>query len=193
MYGTPRTLRTSLLIAAAIFGGCAATANAAIPRANRAAWLTYHDRGHRFVVDYPSRWIRANVRLTPFLSNPREVLTIATFPLRPGGPRCAQFPTRALSRLESVDVLLSIQEQFGIGSPSTSDFRPKPTHVALAMGHRTEAEQCVTRPRFVSHMIGFSQAGRRFLAFIAIGTGVPAAESAVALRVIDSFIASPSH
>ena len=75
-------------------------------------WTTFEDGAHGLTVSFPSDWHRAAENLTPALTDPREVLTLATFPLRVGpSHRCAQVPQQAVRDLGPRDVLLTIQER----------------------------------------------------------------------------------
>ena len=59
------------------------------------------------------RWRIADVTLTPNLTNPREVLSLGTYPLRQGGDRCAQIPENALEDLGWSDAFVSVQRVGG--------------------------------------------------------------------------------
>ncbi len=52
--------------------------------------------GFNMVLTYPGDWYLAEQSLTPNLSSPTEVFSLGSFPLRPGGPNCAQIPSQAL-------------------------------------------------------------------------------------------------
>lgn len=77
----------------------------------------------RMILTYPADWYLAEENLTPNLSDPREVFSLGSFQLRPGGPNCAQIPSRALHDFESTDVFVTLQERSG-GNPSGFDSRP---------------------------------------------------------------------
>ena len=57
-------------------------------------------------IAYSSAWYRADSGLVPFSGN--DSLTLATFPLRPGGATCGFLPGNALRDIGSSDALLSM-------------------------------------------------------------------------------------
>jgi len=77
----------------------------------------------KLVVAYPAEWFLAEETLTPNLGGPLEVFSLGSFPLRPGGPTCAQIPSQALHDLRSTDVFVTVQER-GTTNPSVFDPRP---------------------------------------------------------------------
>ena len=73
--------------------------------------VTYQDPNDAFSVTYPSDWIRAQENLTPRLVDPREILSLETFPMSADGPRsCEQFPAPAIEDLGPGDAFVSIQD-----------------------------------------------------------------------------------
>ena len=133
-------------------------------------WVEFIDEEDGIRVSYPSDWVRAEMNLTPNLVSPREVLSIGTFPLEPGGPNCAQVPTDALIDLQADDVFLTLQ---GGGSSPGSDRRP-----VFGPGVGTDMENlefphCLSDDeRFeigAMQWVHFSDAGRGFSLLVAIG------------------------
>ena len=62
----------------------------------------------------PAGWHRARRNLTPQLTEPREILSVATYPLRyKRRARCGigGCPTPALNGFQATDILVSIQER----------------------------------------------------------------------------------
>jgi hypothetical protein len=55
--------------------------------------------GHGLSVQLPAGWQAAGVSLTPHLLDPREEMSVATFPLHYRQGRCAQFPSGTLEDL----------------------------------------------------------------------------------------------
>lgn len=145
----------------------------------------YVDAHRRFRITYPERWSRAAKRLTPSLSNPREIVTVSTLKALPvGGGRCAQFPTNALAAMSRGDALVSVQE---VSGDYGDGFRRKPLHASLSTGFKTEAAECVGHARFVSYVFPVRVGQRRFDVFIALGTAASPMTRAAALDVVDSF------
>jgi hypothetical protein len=133
-------------------------------------------------VRYPADWHRAARSLTPHLTDPREVLSIATFPLRrgPAGP-CAQAPVAALRALGPRDVLISFLE------------RPRPAgeppgRPRLGAAAPMEWGACAGRSeRIEQHWTPFRLRGHGFYVFVGFGRRVTAERRRQAVQVLDSF------
>ena len=130
-----------------------------------ASWISYRDSELGFAVRYPADWHRAEERLTPTLADPREVLSLGTYPLRPGGDRCAHMPVRALEDFGPTDVFISIQER---KTPGPGEFQPRGVFKA-PMSLRSGAF-CVPDPERADDWLFFSDNGRGFYAIVAMGT-----------------------
>jgi hypothetical protein len=93
------------------------------------SWVSFQSARYHYQVSYPSSWHRTSRSLTPFLSDPHEILTVGTGPLPVGGPHCAQVPVNALEAVRATGALVSIQER----APANADnsFPPRPTRFRL--------------------------------------------------------------
>src|SRR4051794_26016923 len=80
------------------------------PRPTPTTAVMFRDATNRFAVTYPRDWTRAETNLTPRLASPKEILSIGTYPLRPGGSNCAQVPVNALEDLGPADAFFTIEE-----------------------------------------------------------------------------------
>jgi hypothetical protein len=77
-------LRSSVwgLVALVFAVGCGATERAMPEFESRSQGTRINDVRHGFGVGLPARWYRARRNLTPQLLDPREILSVATYPLR---------------------------------------------------------------------------------------------------------------
>jgi hypothetical protein len=177
-----------IVLLAPLLAGCGARAESPAPAAG---WTTYRDAVEGYSVRYPAQWQRARTRLTPHLANPREILTLATFPLRPGGDGCAHMPTRALRDLGPRDVLVTVQERAG----SSAGFPGRPAHFSLSgPPDRTEAQACAGRgARFAAYGLEFAERHRGFHVIVALGSDAPERSRADAVAVLDSLRVRPAH
>ena len=147
-------------------------------------WTRYQDRERGYSVSYPRTWYRARKTLTPYLAAPREILALGTYPLHPGGERCAQFPVNALEDLGPTDAFLSVLE---FSAPPNAPYRRRPAHFSLALGSASEAPDCLTGSvRFVDRFIPFRDGGRAYYAFVALGRSAPNETRRAVLDVLDS-------
>jgi hypothetical protein len=188
----PRSL-AGLLIAMAISGmGCGQRAAheevAVAPAATsqEATWTNYRDEANRFSVRYPGGWKRATVRLTPILADPREILSIGTSDLPPGGESCAQFPVNALNAVGATDALLTLQES---GHPDLAGFPPLPDDLErLEPDTRFWGAGCLQNPnRLVTWWIRFRERDRAFYGLVAIGNSATEETRAQVFQALSSF------
>lgn len=130
-------------------------------------------------------WQAAHVNLTPTLINPREVVSVGTLRMRPtvrGG--CAQLPTTAYADMGPTDGLITIQER-GRGKGSLRNYPPRPDHFQI---RARRGEHGCAPPSLNFQEFIFSDVGRRFYAFVALGARGPEEE---AESILDSFHAGP--
>ena len=92
------------------------------PAAPGCGFVLFHDTEQGLTFQVPadsglppeeSRWNIADVTLTPDLTNPVEILSLGTYPLRQGGERCSQIPEHALEDLGRFDAFVSVQRVLG--------------------------------------------------------------------------------
>jgi hypothetical protein len=136
-------------------------------------WTTYRNDQVGFEVTYPEDWIRADTNLTPALSDPHEILSLGTYPLKPGGKACidAYLPGDALGDLGPDDVFLTVQESSaGPGfPPRPSPFGPDEARLAV-----DDLPACDEYPPIPMRgwWFAFQDHGRGLYAFLAIGRDV---------------------
>ena len=176
----------SLLLAvsalAAVWAGREESGADDAARPTELGWVTYDDSRHRFSVRYPKDWYRAAKRLTPNLEDPREILSLGTYPLRAGGDRCAQFPVNALEDLGPEDAFISIQER---QDPTTERSGPRPRRFRILRDDGSEGSFCVTGPR-LDHWVPFKDSGRAFYALYVVGESAPEATRRDVRKVLES-------
>jgi hypothetical protein len=175
--GARRAIPVLLLVTS--LSACGAHSKAA----DRQQWTTYKDAAHAFTVSYPSAWHRATRSLTPHLTDPHEILTLATYDLRRSRhPRCAHVPEQAVKDLGDADVLITVQERRG---PSGFPPRRKPTDLGAAAP--VEASECAGRSgQIEEHWLTFRDRGRGFHVYVAFGRHAPTTLRDEARRVLDS-------
>ena len=160
--------------------------------------IDYRDAQDGLSMTYPAGWTVADESLTPLLASPHEILSVGTYPLRPGGkaPIDAYLPKNALADLDAGDVFVTVQESAPApGSESTrpSAFTPAsvcdPGHPACRDGVALGLEGVH------AWWIPFTDpsSGRAFYAFVAMGEEAyrDPARSAAAWAVLDSLSFEP--
>jgi hypothetical protein len=148
-------------------------------------------RGRGLTVQLPGGWSRAHESLTPSLSDPREVLSVGTAPLRYRATGCAHVAGAALEDLGPADAFVTLQER-GLDPSSTwPDFPERPARFGPELGGRSEASECAPSARFTDHWFTFSDRGRHFHVLVAFGTHAPPAVRDQAWGILDSLRVDP--
>jgi hypothetical protein len=149
------------------------------------------DQTHGLAVELPLGWQRATASLTPGLVDPREVLSVATFPPRYRPTGCAHVAGSALDDLGPRDVFLTLQER-GLDRDSTwRDFPPRPTHFGPELGGPSEASECVPSACFTDHWFAFTDGDRHFHVLVAFGPQAPVTVRREAWAILDSLRIDP--
>jgi hypothetical protein len=173
-----------ILGALALFGcgGAATTTSTAPP-------LT--QLGHGLGVRLPAGWQAADTNLTPHLGDPREEMSVGTFPLRYRPSRCSQFPSGTLEGLGPGDAFVTLQERGRDPSWTWPDFPPRPARFGPELGGGSEVEQCVPSVSFADHWFAFTDAGRHFDTLVVFGSDASADVRAQAWSILDSLQVDP--
>jgi hypothetical protein len=150
---------------------------------------TVHGRG--LTAELPPNWQRASVSLTPELQDPREVLSVGTFPLRYRAETCAHMPSSALIDLGPRDALVTLQERGTNPGSDWEGFPPRPEHFGPRPRDHSEAIGCAPGKRFTDHWIWFTDGGRHFHVLVAFGTDAPAEVRDQAWAILDSLRIDP--
>ncbi|HEY6566775.1 MAG TPA: hypothetical protein VI341_04570 [Actinomycetota bacterium] len=140
--------------------------------------VPFENRALGFSVSYPRGWVVADESLTPGLAEPRELFSVGTFPLRPGGRAVTEpyLPGNALDDLDPDDVFVTLQEvedaRWLNSEPRPATFDPSEPG-SWCGSDRDCAEGLATRfldrEGVRSWWIPFQDAGRGFVAFVAMG------------------------
>jgi hypothetical protein len=172
-------------------------------QSTRAGWRTYHDRRWGYRVRFPPGWHRATRNLTPSITDPVEILTVATFPFRARDILCGT--AGALARVRPDGALVTIQER-GIGAYGGPDFPPRPVRFRPdpRLPGRSEWPYCAAirpgrrqwmpiRPApMLDYYFGFGDAGRAFHVLVAIGRTAPEGVRHQAFQILDSLRFDPN-
>jgi len=147
------------------------------------------------VLTYPADWQLAEENLTPNLADPREVFSLGTFALTPGGPNCAQAPTQSLHDMDSTDVFLTVQERGSVGTPS--GFDPRPDDFGPTPGSADNVFFDCLDPDERSdlsaiHWIWFTDAGRYFHVLVAIGRDADPEDISAVWETLDRLVIRPT-
>lgn len=192
---TRRPLLLVTVVVAALVGGCGDEREgrrAAASTDPQAGWTAYREADRGFAVRFPSDWRRAPRSLTPYLADPREILSLGTGPLVARTSRshsqCAQKPVAALAALGPRDVLVSVQER---RRPDSASYPPRRS--SFRLGTRAAGPiGCLSAPsQRRTWWIPFRDGDRAFYALVAIGLDAPLEQRRTAERVLDSLRFDP--
>ena len=137
-------------------------------------------KAHGVQLKLESGWQAAEQSLTPKLLNPKELLSVGTLPMKPGG--CATVPLRTLEAMRAGDALITIQER---ADARREDYPPRPA--SFRVDPAVENFECAPEDLKVQTFV-FTEAGRQFYALAAVERGAPLDEVEA---ILDSFRASP--
>jgi hypothetical protein len=174
---------TAVAFAALAFAGCGQLA--AQPGAARRA-TAYRARG--LAVSLPPGWGAAAESLTPNLVAPREVLAVATYPLRYRDSACNHLPGSALEDLGAAGALVTLYERDRPGA----DVPPRPARFGPGLGGPSEASACAPGARFRDHWFEFADHGRAFHVLVAFGPDASAQTQAQTWAILDGLQVEPA-
>jgi hypothetical protein len=170
--------------------GCGSESRTHRPVQASAHWTVEIDRDHGFSVELPSGWIRASGKITPQITEPLEVLTVATLPIAGADPHgvCEPGSRPALPAFTAHDALVTLQES-GRGAlrinplshpPRPDRFRPK-----TFPDGSTFTDCFVGDLPVEDHWFGFADAGRAFHVLVIIGRAAPTQVRDEAWSILD--------
>jgi hypothetical protein len=125
------------------------------------------------------------------LTDPREVLAVATFPLRYRRTACTHVAGSAFEDLGPDDAFVTLLERGLDRGSAWLDFPERPVHFGPHLGGPSEASACVPGAHFNDHWFGFTAQGRHFHADVAFGPQASAATRAEAWAILDSLRVDP--
>ena len=150
------------------------------------AWISHADATLGYSIRYPESWRRATERMSR-ITDPWELLSIGTAPLRWQHTDCEAFAGAAASSMGARDVVLTVWERGGAGSA----FPARPPRFGPVADARPAGPGCGEPRGTVIHWRDFGTAGRRFHTLVRIGPDAAAQDAARAWRVLDSLQITP--
>jgi hypothetical protein len=193
----PLLLMAALLAVAALllFAGCGKGGEGQLRATDepQAEWMTYRDTSWGYSVSFPSSWQRAREPVAPSLTEPREILSLATFPLRQQPSDCEAFGGAARSDLGARDVFLTVLERGYDHRSEWPDFPPRPEHFGPSRDAAASDHLCGDTPGTRTHWRNFSDQGRHFHTLVAIGPEATPQTREDAWLILDSLRLDPDR
>jgi hypothetical protein len=139
---------------------------------------------HNLTVYYPEGWNRAPDTLTPHLGPARELLSLGTYGLSPGGEDCGQLPERAIESIGPTDAFITLQE-----ASSSADFPPRPARFTAENGEVAESSGCLDNVEDISFLkCRFEDEARSFVAYTAIANSASAQTRSELWQILNALI-----
>ena len=136
---------------------------------------------HKLTVYYPEGWNRASESLVPNLGQPKELLSLGTYQLRPGGGDC---PERAIESLGPTDAFITLQE-----SSAETDFPPRPKTFSAEDGDVPRSADCLDNAEDIFfRRLRFRDEGRSFIVYVAFGDSASARTRKEVWQILDALI-----
>jgi hypothetical protein len=179
------------LVAPVLATGCGAAGTVAPELKSGSQGLRITDVRHGYSLALPAGWHRAGRNLTPELLDPREILSVATYPLRyKRRARCRipGCPTPALNGFRATDILMSIQERLH-ATTETEDVAIDLERREVVMAGRPAS---CARARVAWYAFeAFAEARRSLYVLVVVGKRAPATARADLKRLLGSLRFSP--
>ena len=187
----PMTLLLFLLCAAV--AGCGGQASRSAGGASAPAWTSYRSAEWGYTVSFPRSWHRATEPVAPKLADPREILSLATFPLRHRPTNCGALAGSAREDLGPRDAFLTVQERGFDRDSQWLDFPPRPKRFTPTSETAKAAEpSCGDARGTVVHWSNFTDAGRHFHVLVVVGPQAPAPVRRDAWRILNTLRFDPT-
>lgn len=181
------------VIAVALATGCGSNEPGAEPVVHRAP--------AGIAIELAPGWQAAASSLTPNLSDPRERLSVGTFPLEWRKSGCEHLPSGALHAISAEDAFVTLFEQ-GRPTPANgypesrfSSVGPRPEPLRPDFSEQSELTACMgpgKRPVRESFM-NFTDAGRAFYLHVVVGDEASEETRAELNRMLDSLRIDPNQ
>jgi hypothetical protein len=187
----------SLVVALAILTGCtgghapsqrAPADSASSDQTSAGAWVTYRDPQWLFEIDHPPSWDTGPLLVSHGDRRQWQMLALATYPLRAGGSRCPHLPVTAFENLGPRDAFLYVQEpEYVEGLPKRRDSLQVEFTTSADYPYEISVFKCMDDDSdFRYAFIPFSDNGRSFYAYLALGMDASDETRRDLLGVLDS-------
>jgi hypothetical protein len=181
-----------LIMPLLLLAGCGGHDSHADRRARSPASAHYESSRWGYTVRYPVTWLRASRPLTPSLTDPREILSLGTFPLRYRHTNCEAWAGSAQQDLGDRDAFVSVREAGDLSGADYGEFPRRPHRFGAQSGRAPEPSPCPGGHGVLQH-VRFSEAGRNFDVLLGFGGRVSGEGRREAYRTLDSLRFDPGR
>jgi|SRR5919109_3055143 hypothetical protein len=182
-----------VVLSAPLVASCGEQASRPARNSTPPAWTAYQSAKWGFEVRFPRSWRRATEPVTPKLTEPREVLSVGTFPLRYRPTNCEAFAGSVRGDLGPRDAFLTVQERGYDEASEWLDFPPRPERFRPAQDNAKDPEPgCGDRPGSDVRWFNFTDAGRHFHVLVVLGSDAASPVGAGAWRILNTLRFDPN-
>lgn len=155
-------------------------------------WTGRSDADRGYSVSFPDSWHRAAVRMS-HISEPRELLSLATVPLTWRPTNCEAFAGAAGIGMGPRDVVVTVWERGTDLDSDWRDFPPRPQQFGPVPSAEPAGPGCGEPPGTMIHWRNFSDSGRHLHSLVRIGPDASPLAAAQAWNILDSLRLDPSY
>ena len=173
-----------------VVAGCGSEADP--EPASDEGWREHVDQGRGFRVAFPPGWELADQSLSPSVTDPVEILLVASFPVDESRGLC-----RSLEGIPPDQALVTLQER-GRGAYGDQSFPPRPASFEPdpALPGGSTWPYCGSGDHkppipMLDYWFGFGDAGRAFHVFVGVGTSAPAELRREAFEILNTLRFDP--
>jgi hypothetical protein len=155
-------------------------------------WTSHTDAERGYSVSFPDSWSRATVRMSR-IDEPRELMSLATVPLRRHDTDCEAFAGAAGVSMGPGDVVVTVWERGYDPDSEWPGFPPRPTSFGPVPDAEPAGPGCGEPPATMIHWRNFSESGRHLHTLVRVGPAAPPRAAAEAWRILDSLRLDPGY
>jgi len=156
------------------------------------AWRAHADAHRGYSVRFPPSWHRATEPMSR-ISEPRELLSLATVPLNWQETDCEAFAGAAGSSMGPGDVVVTVWERGHDPDSDWLDFPPRPQRFRAVPDAEPAGPGCGEPSDTMIHWRSFSDSGRHLHTLVRIGPKAPPRAAVEAWKILDSLRLDPDR
>jgi hypothetical protein len=155
-------------------------------------WTAHSDAERGYSIAFPGSWHRATERMSR-ISEPRELLSMATVPLEWHETDCEAFAGAAGVSMGPGDVVITVWERGHDRDSNWLDFPPRPRSFGPVPDAEPAGPGCGEPTGTMVHWRNFSESGRHLHTLVRIGPQAPRGAAFEAWQILDALRLDPSY
>jgi hypothetical protein len=161
-------------------------------RASAPGWTTHTDEGRGYSISFPAPWHRATERMAR-ISEPRELLSLATAPLSWHETDCEAFAGAAGVSMGPDDAVVTVWERGYDPDCGWRDFPPRPQRLRPVADAAPAEPGCGEPAGTLIHWRNFSEAERHLHTLVRIGPRASPTIASEVWQILDSLRLDPEY